>query len=478
MKTIAIRIGRALASIAVTWGTVALVHSLRSTNRSIASMALVLEVLATSTLGDRMLAIITSVSASLAFSWFYVDGVKSFAITTTEGELTFTMMTLTALIGSHLAIRAQERAAEAIRRREEMERLHQLGTALLASATVGMAAQNIVNKLVSLFGVKGAVLSIHGFDRPFEAGAREGLVETVLKSEGTRYALDLYGTLPSPEVRSALKNLIDLVLDRARGAEQQARVDATERGEEFRNTVLNSLAHNFRTPLTSIKAAASILRGDRQIPAADAKELATVIDEESDRLDQMIRESLDLARIEAHQATPRIEECSISDIVQTVSARAARHLGTRRLAIDLPEHLPPLLGDRFLLEQMVVQVLDNAWKYSQPGALVEIRSGTAAGGIFLEITNEGEPIADDEAERIFGKFYRGSQTRSHVEGTGMGLAIARSIAEAHAGRLELLPHRPGPTFRFTFPTSVAGESVASDHQGGRKYDTEPQHIGS
>jgi two-component system sensor histidine kinase KdpD len=396
---------------------------MKTTNRSIASMALVLEVLATSTLGDRLLAIVASLSAALGFSWYYVDEVGSFAITTLEGELTFFMMMLTALTGSHLAIRAQNRAEEAIRRREEMEQLHQLGTSLLASVSVESAAQDIVNRLVRLFGVRGAVLSLQDHSASFEAGARMGSAETVLKSEGTGYSLDLYGHLPSAEVRNALKNLIDLVLDRARASEQHARVEAAHRGEEFRKTVLNSLAHNFRTPLTSIKAAASILRGTRKIPEDNARELATVIDEEADRLDQMIRESLDLARIEAYQASPRVEACSANEIVASVTTRVSRYLGGRRLVTDVPESLPPIFGDRFLLEQMVVQVVDNAWKYSQPGALIHLRGGVSAEGLFLEVINEGEQISPDEREKIFTRFYRGKQTRSHVEGTGMGLPI-------------------------------------------------------
>jgi two-component system sensor histidine kinase KdpD len=471
MKNLAIRVARALASIVVTWATVAFLHSMKTTNRSIASMALVLEVLATSTLGDRSLAIVASISAALGFSWYYVDESGSFAISTLEGELTFSMMMLTALVGSHLAIRAQQRAAEAIRRREEMERLHELGTALLGSATVGAAAQNIVEDLVKLFGVGGAVLTVHDFPLPFAAGTRKGAVESVLKEEGTRYALDLYGTMPSAEVRSALRNLIDLVLDRARTAEQQTQVQAAQRGEEFRNTVLNSLAHNFRTPLTSIKAAASILRGPRQVPEENARELAAVIDEEADRLDQMIRESLDLARIEAQQASPRLETCSLKEIVNAVSLRVARHVGGRRLSVDLPDDLPPVHGDRFLLEQMLVQVVDNAWKYSQLGAAIKLTSGVDGDGLFVEILNEGPQIPPEERDRIFAKFYRGKQTRSNVEGTGMGLAIARSIAEAHAGRLDLRPHPQGPLFRFTLPVRIGEKEEKHAH------DREPQHIG-
>ena len=478
-KNVINRLVRALVAVAATWGTVALIHLTPATNRSIASMTLLLEILGISTLGDRMLAIAASISGALAFSWYYVDQVNSFAITTTQGALTFSMLIVTALTGSHLAIRAQARAAEAIRRREEMERLHQLGSALLVSGSTPEAAQDIVDNLVLLFGVIAAELTIQGQPAPFVAGEISGKAHTVIKPADGRYGLALYGSSPSAEVRIALKNLIDLVLDRAKSATQRARLEATERGEEFRRTVLNSLAHNFKTPLTSIKAAASVLRGKRELPPADARELATVIDEEADRLDLMIRESLDLARIESHQASPRLEACSVGAIIEAVASRVARFLGGRQLQVRIPNDLPTVFGDSFLLEQMVIQVLDNAWKYSRPGARISITAGRVVGGVVLEVANEGYQIPVEERERIFAKFYRGLQTSSHVEGTGMGLPIARSIAEAHAGRLTLENLGDGPTFRFILPVGVSVEKSGPDGAGAdieRQDDREPQHF--
>lgn len=448
MKNVPLRLALALASIAVTWGTAAMLQS-RESDRSIASMALLLIVLAISTAGDRWLAIVASVSAALGFSWFFVDEVGSLMITSMEGALTFSMMMITALAGSHLAIRAEERAAEANRRRGEMEQLHRFGTALLTAGSVGTAGQTIVENLVRQFGLESAILNLPDQSGSFSAGSSS---LDIWKISGTRHNLELFGTLPSEEVRSALTNLIDLALDRARTAEQQTQIDATRRGEEFRKTVLSALAHNFRTPLTSIKAAASILRGTLKIPEENARELATVIDEEADGLDQMIRESLDLARIESRPASPRMETCTISEVVQLAKGRISRYLGGRNLELDVPEDLPLLLGDPFLLEQMLVQVLDNAWKYSRPGALIRVSSRTAGSAIFLEVMNEGLQIPLADRERIFAKFYRGSHNMSYVEGTGMGLAISREIAAAHGGTLQLGDNPKGPVFRFVLPS--------------------------
>jgi two-component system sensor histidine kinase KdpD len=443
---------RVLLAASLTWATALACYDLHS-NRSIASMSLVLEVLAVAAWGDWLLAVLTSAAASLAFSYYFVDNL-GFRITSLEGAITFSMMVTTSLVGSQLAIRAHRRAVEAIRRREEMARLQQLGNVLLATHTVAEAAHNVVEKVVELFGVSGALLTID--DHSFQAGVLTPGRSSRIELQSA--ALELHGEQPSAEVRSALANLIELVIDRARNAEERARVEATQKGEELRNTVLNALAHNFKTPLTSIKAAASMLRGSGEIPSLYGRELVTVIDEEADRLDLLIRESLDLARIEARQANPRLESCSLADIAAIVVARISRYLGKRDIAVDIPYNLPPIQGDSFLLEQMLMQVVDNAWKYSRPGARIRIGAVAREQDVVLTVWNEGPQIPADEQARIFGKFYRGAVNRSQVEGTGLGLAIARAIVETHGGTIWLDSESDGPAFRFSLPVDRTGKT--------------------
>ena len=443
---------RVLLAASLTWATALACYDLHS-NRSIASMSLVLEVLAVAAWGDWLLAVLTSAAASLAFSYYFVDNL-GFRITSLEGAITFSMMVTTSLVGSQLAIRAHRRAVEAIRRREEMARLQQLGNVLLATHTVAEAAHNVVEKVVELFGVSGALLTID--DHSFQAGVLTPGRSSRIELQSA--ALELHGEQPSAEVRSALANLIELVIERARNAEERARVEATQKGEELRNTVLNALAHNFKTPLTSIKAAASMLRGSGEIPSLYGRELVTVIDEEADRLDLLIRESLDLARIEARQANPRLESCSLADIAAIVVARISRYLGKRDIAVDIPYNLPPIQGDSFLLEQMLMQVVDNAWKYSRPGARIRIGAVAREQDVVLTVWNEGPQIPADEQARIFGKFYRGAVNRSQVEGTGLGLAIARAIVETHEGTIWLDSEPDGPAFRFSLPVDRTGKT--------------------
>ena len=228
-------------------------------------------------------------------------------------------------------------------------------------------------------------------------------------------------------------------------------MESSQRGEQLRTTVLDALAHNFKTPLTCIKAAASMLRRSPSLTDEDGRDLVIAIDEEADRLAKLINESLDLARIEEHRMNPRHEECDVHGTIQNVVERMSRYLGGRNVTVQIPHDLPLVGGDQFLLEQMFTQILDNAWKYSRPGAAIQVHANSASQRVTVTIQNEGDRIPESERELIFDRFYRGSTHRSTVEGTGLGLAIARSIAEVHGGALWLDQEIGGPAFRFLLP---------------------------
>jgi two-component system sensor histidine kinase KdpD len=459
----------------VLWGTARLCASFEA-NRVIAAMMLLLEVLAIATLGDWILALLSSTVASFAFSFYFIDEVGSFRLTTIEGAVTFGTMAFTALTGSRLSIRAQHRA-------QEMERLNQLGRVLLAANSVAEASRDAVKKVVELFGLRGAVLRVAGAPHAFQWGETVAGQVSVIPLDADRLdadqldndyggdVLELHGPQPSEEVRNTLASMIRLVLERARGAEERAQMEAIRRGEELRTTVLNALAHNFRTPLTSIKAAASMLRLSGRILSAHERELVVVIDEEADRLNQLIRESLDLANLESRRANPMTEECLIPEIVRRVASRMSRYFGRREFIIDLPEDIPPIMGDIFLFEQMLGQVVDNAWKYSQPGAPITISGVVSGASIILTVWNGGSEIPVDERDRIFDRFYRGSKDRNRVEGTGLGLAIARTIAEAYKGRIWLDVEPSGPAFRFELPLERRGIKAGRQNDREQHYFT-------
>jgi len=433
---------------------------------AIAAILLLLGVLAIATLGDRVLAIATSLAASISFSYYFIDRADSLT-STTECAVTFAGMLITALTGSQLSLGIQTRAAESERRRGEMERLQKLGAVLLTTDTVTEAAERAVQEIVAQFG-GGAILRVNGLPRPFFAGITEALSREpiIVQTPNQKGVLELYGIQPSVEVRSALINLLGLVLDRAAAAEERTRIESAQRGEELRNTILNALAHNFRTPLTCIKAAASMMRGSDGVPGTYSRELVEVIDEEADRLDALIRDSLDLARIQSRQVNPRVEDCSIAVVISGVLEKMKRYLARQMVIVRIPDDLPSVRGDRFLLEQMVTQVLDNAWKYAAAGARIWVSAHQTGDEVILTIRNEGNQIPEEERGLVFDRFYRGARSRASIEGTGLGLAIAKTIAEAHGGRVWLETATEGPVFRFALPAGSREE----------ENDREPHYI--
>lgn len=434
---------------------------------AIAAMLLLLSVLAIATLGDRALALAASLAASVSFSYYFIGSPESFTLGSPKGAVTFVGMLIAALTGSHLSLASQKRAAEGERRRSEMEWLQRLGAILLTANTVSEAAEKAVHEIAAQFG-GGAILHVDGLPAPFHAGVTEavGNEPIVVHTPNQNGMLELYGMEPSVEVRSALVSLLGLVLDRASAAEERTRIESAQRGEELRNTILNALAHNFRTPLTCIKAAASMMRGSDGVPGSYSQELVEVIDEEADRLDALIRDSLDLARIQSRQVNPRVEDCSLAVVVSGVLEKMKRYLARQLVIVEIAEDLPSVRGDRFLLEQMITQVLDNAWKYAAPGARIWISAQQAADEVILAIRNEGNQIPEEERGLVFDRFYRGARSRASIEGTGLGLAIARTIAEAHDGRVWLETATEGPVFRFALPAGARED----------EYDRESHYI--
>jgi two-component system sensor histidine kinase KdpD len=210
-----------------------------------------------------------------------------------------------------------------------------------------------------------------------------------------------------------------------------------------------------------------MMRGSEGAPGTYSQEQVEVIDEEADRLDALIRESLDLARIQSRQANPRVEDCSVSSIISGVLGKMKRYLARQVIFVDIPEGLPCVPGDRFLFEQMVTQVLDNAWKYAGAGARIWISAYHAGDEVILTIRNEGNQIPEEERSLVFDRFYRGTRSSASIEGTGLGLAIAKTIVEAHGGRVWLEAAPEGPEFRFALPAGRIEEE---------EYDREPNYI--
>ncbi len=251
--------------------------------------------------------------------------------------------------------------------------------------------------------------------------------------------------------------------ERQRAEEAAREAEVLRRAEQLYATLLSSVSHDLRTPLTSIKAAVtSLLDEGVDWRGGDRQTLLRTIDEETDRLTRFVARLLDLSRIEAGMLQPLRDWHDVEEILAGVVERLDPSGARVRLAV--PDALPLARVDYVMVEQIVTNLLDNALKYSPATAPVDVTAGVARGQLCIAVADRGPGVAPSEAARIFDKFYRAAQGDG-APGTGLGLAIARGLAQAHGGDVTCAP-RPegGSIFAVRLPLEGTGQEPGTREQ--------------
>jgi K+-sensing histidine kinase KdpD len=240
----------------------------------------------------------------------------------------------------------------------------------------------------------------------------------------------------------------------ARLAEVARRAEMLRQSEEFKSTVLDALAHELKTPLTSLKASVSALRSEAAT-AAPQGELLAIIEEETDRLNRLISDILQTARLDAGNLRLQRKLLAVPPLIARAVQQSERLVNGRGIAVRVAEGLPLLSADADLLCTVLRHLLDNAAKYSEPGGAIVIDADAIPGQVRIRVTDRGPGLAEDEMERVFERHYRGARTRDAVPGMGIGLAIARDIVTAHGGRIwAASTPAGGTTITFTLPAAT------------------------
>ena len=270
--------------------------------------------------------------------------------------------------------------------------------------------------------------------------------------------------------------------------ERASQAEALRRSERLKSALLDAVTHDLRTPLTSIKASITTLldevRGGSQQEAVVAldsesrREMMEVIDEESDRLNRFIGGLIDLARIEAGELHLRRRWSAVDEIISTALARAAPITQGHHVKVDIESELPVVRVDEQAVSEVVYTLVDNAAKYSAGVANIRISAGRSADGtIRMSVEDQGEGIAVDLRERVFDKFFRATRDgdiRTHQpSGTGMGLAIAKGIVEAHDGKIWIESGPGGKGTRVVFTLPVGAEDLTEQAEHAASLATEP-----
>jgi two-component system sensor histidine kinase KdpD len=238
----------------------------------------------------------------------------------------------------------------------------------------------------------------------------------------------------------------------AADAVQAARLQV--QAEQTRSSLLSAASHDLRTPLASITGAASTLssQGGKLHPET-RQELLESIAEEADRLGRLVGNLLDMTRLESGIELRR-EYCPLEEIVGAALQRMERELGGRQVTTNLPGTLPPVYVDDVLLGQLLVNLIDNATRYTPPGTPIELAAEADRDAVTLEVRDRGPGLMPEEQHKIFERFYRGQA--GGPRGSGLGLAICRAIVEAHRGTIEALNRAGGgAVFRIRLPLGNA-----------------------
>ena len=418
----------------------------------------------------------TAIVATLAFNYFFLPPIGTFTIADPQNWVALLAFLISAILASRLSERARRETLNATRRRKEVERLYALSQNLLATENVMGLLNSIPRYVCDAFGLEAAAMYVPqrkevyrmGVDHPeLTAEQLEGVSgrgEPVVDEDrlicyvplriGVRPvgSLGLVGAVLSRETLEAVGSLIAISIERAGAVETLTRNEAAREGEKLRSALLDSVTHEFRTPLTAIKLSVTTLLGPDPVGEDGRHELLTVINEETDRLNRLVGEAAEMSQLDAHQVELRCESHPVRDVVAEALELSKQALTGREVKVQLPESLPEVRVDKDRIAEVLVQLLENAAKYSPPGMPITITAEATNSAVRISVADHGPGIDDMEQSLIFEKFYRGRDQRYRIQGTGMGLAIAKAIVEAHRGTMDVTSQLgSGSVFHFTVP---------------------------
>jgi len=418
---------------------------------TVAALLLLVTVLAVGTLGFAS-GLTAAVVGFLSLNWFFTEPTGSFKIHRTDDVVALAVFAASAALVGWTVQRLSSLRRTALQREAEAKVRLDLTNRLLTGADVDDALHGAADALAELFAFQACTLTagepLSAADEPDRANVRvDGPGVTLLARAPQQL------TAADRELLEALVAGLAAGVDRLRLQEEvrEARLVA-EVGRQ-RAGFLSAVSHNLRTPLTAVKAAAgTLLASWSRIEPAERRELLETISDEAERLERLVRNTLELSRIRAGALEIEPERVDVADLVQHAVRRLRPIARAHRVRLDVDDDLPPVALDVTMAEQILLNLLENALRFAPPGS--EIVVGAHAYGddeIELRVADHGPGVPREARDRIFEEF-QSAETRPDRSGTGLGLAIVRALVVAHGGsvRYEDTPGG-GATFVCTFP---------------------------
>jgi two-component system sensor histidine kinase KdpD len=419
--------------------------------------------------------ILSGFLAFLAFNYNFIQPLHTFTVHKTQDLITLFIFLVVAIVMSNLIGQAREGVRLAKSREWEATRMYELISALSDLQEPDRIARTLAQLTLETFSFAWVEIRINLPDNsnPLILRLPEDFEDDKiqLKSYPLRTARGLEGEIRVGSRETNLtreeKRLLEaytgqaaLSLERGRLAKIESRALVLEESDRMKSSLLNSVSHELRSPLAAIKASVSSLRSGAVGWNVEARDdLLATIEEETDHLNQLVGNLLDMSRIESGALNPQRRWNSLGEICRGVATKMRKHFVTHTLEMDFPETLPLVPTDYVLMEQVFTNLISNSIKYAPANSVISLRGFVEGDFLHVQAANQGPPVPEEHLERIFDKFQQVMEA-DQVTGTGLGLSICKGIVEAHGGKI-WAQNKPGWfVFHFTLPLLLDGSQPA------------------
>lgn len=415
--------------------------------------------------------ILAAILAFLAFNYYYILPLYTFQVHATQDLILLIIFLIVAVVIAQLIGQARQGERLARSREWEATRLYELTSDLARLQDIQEIARSLAVQTRETFRCVRVEINIPGRDeeQPVSAGTGEQSlgddVEVIVNSLATArgYEGEMRLWLANRKLTREEQRLLEaftgqgaLSMERIRLAKGEKRSRLLEESDKLKSSLLNSVSHELRTPLAAIKASVSSLRS-REVKWSEPErnELLATIEEETDHLNGLVGDLLDMSRIETGVAKPLRTWNSISEIVWGVVRKMRNQLQNHRLVVNIPRDIPLVPTDYVMMEQVFANLLSNSIKYAPPNTTIAIEAGVENDVLHTRVINQSPPVPDEHLDRIFDKFHRITEA-DKITGTGLGLSICKGLIEAHGGKIWAANELDGFVFHFTLPLSMDG----------------------
>ena len=466
------------------------------------SMLYLMAVLASATRLGRGPAIAASLASFLAFNWFFVEPIHTLSVGDPQEWFALVVFLITAFVTSQLAADQRDRAREAADRARDATLMFEVAR-VLGEPDLATALAAVTDRLRHGLGVPGVIVELDGEGAPqrtiagnvaplegAEIGSLAAWIPSARSAAGARarwihvidprgaaasqrdervHAVPLLtggrriGTLAIVRASSGPRSADDRILtsvatqlasaiERARLRQRATEAEILRRADELKNALLGAVSHDLRTPLASIVASAGSLRQtDVRWTEAERESFLSDIEHEARRLSRIVSNLLDLSRMESGTLHPERSWYDLAALIDDVVGRLRPLTQGHRVDVRVPEDLPPISLDYVEIDQVLSNLLENAARHTRPGTAIVVSASIDGAQAVVEVADDGPGVPRSDLERVFEPFFRGPSGDA-PRGTGLGLAVARGLVEAHGGRISVI-NRPegGALFRFTLP---------------------------